>query len=218
MKLQIKQELPSLIVALLPFAYLIYSWNSLPKEIPTHWNVQGEIDGWGSKTDLVWIVLLSTVFVYALLLILPKIDPKKNLDKMGNKYHNLKLSMLLIMSAIAIMFVYSAGHQNVQMGTFLPLLMGFLFMVLGNYFKTIKPNYFVGIRTPWTLESETVWKDTHTLSGKIWFLGGLAIVAASLVFETPTTFKVLIAVTIVLAIIPILYSYLKFNKLKNNGN
>lgn len=218
MKFQIKQELLSVIVALLPLAYLIYSWNLIPNKIPTHWNVQGEIDGWGTKTDLVWIVLMITVFVYAILLILPKIDPKKNLEKMGNKYHSLKLSMLLIMSAIAIMFVYSAGHQNVQMGTFLLLLMGFLFMVLGNYFKTIKPNYFLGIRTPWTLESETVWKDTHTLSGKIWFLGGLAIVAASLVFETPTTFKVLISVTIVMAIIPILYSYLRFNKLKNNGN
>ena len=80
-----------------------------------------------------------------------------------------------------------------------------------------KPNYFIGIRTPWTLESEKVWTETHKLSGKMWFLGGIIVVIASLVLSNPSNFIMFLIVTGVITIIPIIYSYIIFNKEKKNG-
>jgi uncharacterized membrane protein len=92
--------------------------------------------------------------------------------------------------------------------------MGLLFMLLGNYMKTIKANYFIGIRTPWTLEHESVWNSTHKLAGKLWFVGGLAIVISSLLTGNKFNGIFFISVTILLAFIPIIYSFLEYRKLK----
>ena len=89
---------------------------------------------------------------------------------------------------------------------------GVLFVVLGNYFKTIKANYFIGIRTPWTLENESIWKETHKLGGKVWFVGGLLIIICSLVLANDVNFKVFMGITIIIALIPVVYSYLLYRK------
>lgn len=94
------------------------------------------------------------------------------------------------------------------------LIIGLLYLILGNYFKTIKANYFIGIRTPWTLENETVWKETHKLGGKLWFIGGLILILSSLLLEKQTNFTLFIIVTAIISIIPVVYSYLKFQNVK----
>jgi len=83
-------------------------------------------------------------------------------------------------------------------------------MVFGNYFQTIKPNYFIGIRTPWTLESPEVWKKTHRLGGQIWFVGGLVIAVCSMLIPSVYSMKIVIASFLILALIPVIYSYLYF--------
>jgi uncharacterized membrane protein len=90
-------------------------------------------------------------------------------------------------------------------------------MALGNYFKVIKQNYFLGIKTPWTLESEEVWKLTHILAGKLWILGGLLIVIFSLVIPEDINFYLFITITAIITIVPIVYSYLIFKKLKKSN-
>jgi hypothetical protein len=90
-------------------------------------------------------------------------------------------------------------------------------MVLGNYFKVIKQNYFLGIKTPWTLESEEVWKLTHILAGKLWIVGGLLIVIFSLVIPEDINFYLFITITSIITIVPIVYSYLIFKKLKKSN-
>jgi uncharacterized membrane protein len=90
-------------------------------------------------------------------------------------------------------------------------------MALGNYFKVIKQNYFLGIKTPWTLESEEVWKLTHILAGKLWIVGGLLIVIFSLVVPEDINFYLFITTTAIITIVPIVYSYLIFKKLKKSN-
>jgi len=90
-------------------------------------------------------------------------------------------------------------------------------MALGNYFKVIKQNYFLGIKTPWTLESEEVWKLTHILAGKLWIVGGLLIVISSLVIPENINFYFFISITAIISIVPIVYSYLIFMKLKKSN-
>ncbi|MEC8832569.1 MAG: SdpI family protein, partial [Bacteroidota bacterium] len=90
-----------------------------------------------------------------------------------------------------------------------------LFIIFGNYFKTIKANYFIGIRTPWTLENESVWKETHKLGGKIWFAGGLLIILSSLIFNEKINIIIYMSCIAIMVLVPVIYSYLLFKKLKD---
>ena len=156
----LKKELPYILIALIPFIYLAFIWSNLPETVPMHWNGKGEIDRYGSKNELWLMVLMLSGLGYFLFLIIPKIDPKGKLSKMGNKLDNIRLMMALFMSALSMFIIYSV-QQTESKPTFVFALIGLLFAGLGNYFKTIKPNYFIGIKTPWTLENEEVWKTVE---------------------------------------------------------
>ena len=215
--MNLKREIPLIIIVLIPFIYLAYIWNSLPETVPTHWNYKGEIDAWGKKSSLILIMFLLPVLTYVLFSIIPFIDPKKKIQAMGNKYHNLKFLMTLFMSALAIFILYSVKEQSITNPAFIILAIGLLYIILGNYMKTLKANYFIGIRTPWTLENETVWKTTHALAGKLWFTGGLAIIISSLTTNKNFNSIFFISITIIIAVIPLIYSFLEFNKIKANS-
>lgn len=208
-----KKEIPFIAVALLPFVYLAYIWNELPKEVPMHWNASGEIDRWGDKSELFMMLFMLTGISYFVFLIIPYIDPKQKLQNMGNKLNNLRLILGLFMSALAIYILYSVQQKTSNPVLIFPLI-GLLFAFLGNYFKTIKPNYFIGIRTPWTLENEDIWKNTHLLGGKLWFIGGL-LMAMTFVLPNKIQFYTFMGITAVISIVPIVYSYLEFKKTKN---
>lgn len=212
--MKLTKEIPLLIIVSIPFIYLSYIWNSLPETVPTHWNYNGEIDGWGKKSSLILTTFLLPVLTYLLFSLIPLIDPKKKIQVMGNKFYNLKFFMVLFMSALAIFIIYSVKEQSITNPAFITLAIGLLYMLLGNYMKTIKANYFIGIRTPWTLENETVWKTTHILAGKLWFAGGLAIIISSLISSEKFNSIFFISVTILIVLIPTIYSYLEFKKIE----
>ena len=103
---KLKKEIPFIAVALLPFVYLAYIWNELPKEVPMPWNASGEIDRWGDKSELFMMLFMLTGITYFVFLIIPYIDPKQKLQNMGNKLNNLRLILALFMSALAIYILY----------------------------------------------------------------------------------------------------------------
>jgi len=208
-----KKEIPFIAVALLPFVYLTYIWNELPKQVPMHWNASGEIDRWGDKNELLVMIFMLTGITYFVFLIIPYIDPKQKLQNMGNKLNNLRLILALFMSALAIYILYSVQQKTSNPVLIFPLV-GLLFAFLGNYFKTIKPNYFIGIKTPWTLENEEVWKKTHLMGGKLWFVGGL-LMALTFVLPNKIQIYTFLVIAAVITIVPIVYSYLEFKKIKN---
>ncbi|AWM15308.1 hypothetical protein DI487_08755 [Flavobacterium sediminis] len=212
----LRKELPFIIIALIPFVYLAYVWNQLPETVPLHWNAAGEIDRRGDKKELLVPIFLLSGIAYFIFLILPKIDPKGKLNKMGNKLNQLRFVISLFMSAISVFVIYSVQQNSHSKPTFIFAVIGLLLAVLGNYFKTIKPNYFIGIRTPWTLENEEVWKKTHLLGGKLWFAGGLLIFLLCLVLNSKYAFYVMMGITIIISVIPIVYSYLTFKKIKSS--
>jgi len=210
----LKKEVPIIGLVLLPFIYLAYLWNSLPEKVPIHWNYKGEIDDWGTKYSLIGIVFMLTVFTYVLMLVIPKIDPKKRIELMGGKYYQIKFVLVTFMSVLALFIIHSSKSQTLSSPSMVFVLIGLLFMTLGNYFKVIKQNYFLGIKTPWTLESEEVWKLTHILAGKLWTVGGLLMIIFSLVIPEEINFYFFIGITAIISIVPIVYSYLKFKELK----
>jgi uncharacterized membrane protein len=152
---KIKKEIPFIALALMPFLYLAYIWNNLPEKVPMHWNAAGEIDRFGDKKELVLMLIMLIGINYFIFLIIPAIDPKRKLQNMGNKLKSLRLVLTVFMSVLAIFILYST-QQKSSNPELIFVIVGLLFAFLGNYFKTIKPNYFIGIKTPWTLENEDV--------------------------------------------------------------
>lgn len=208
--MNLKRELPLIAIVLLPFIYLAYIWNQLPEKVPMHWNINGEIDRYGEKIELIIIPILLPLLIYIIFLVVPKIDPKNKLNKMGNKLQSIKFLSTTFISILALFIIYTAKNESFTNPNYIVLLIGILYIIFGNYFKTIKANYFIGIRTPWTLESETVWKKTHKFGGKLWFAGGIIIVITSLILEKETNFTIFLIITGIITIIPIAYSYLIF--------
>lgn len=211
-----KKELPLIGIVLLPFIYLAYIWNQLPDKVPMHWNIKGEIDRYGEKIELIIIPILLPLLVYFIFIVVPKIDPKNKLNKMGNKLQTIKFLATTFMSILAMFIIYTAKNQSFSNPNYIVLLIGVLYLIFGNYFKTIKANYFIGIRTPWTLESETVWKKTHKLGGKLWFPGGIIVVITSLILEKESNFTIFLIITGIITITPIVYSYITFKNEKNS--
>jgi uncharacterized membrane protein len=192
-------------------------WKGLPEKVPTHWNYKGEIDDWGTKYSLIGLVFLLPVLTYFLMLVIPKIDPKKRIELMGGKYYQIKFVLVAFMSVLALFIIHSSKSKTLSSPSMVFVLIGLLFMALGNYFKVIKQNYFLGIKTPWTLESEEVWKLTHILAGKLWIVGGLLMIIFSLVIPENINFYFFISIIVIISIVPIVYSYLKFKELKKSN-
>ena len=210
--MNLKKELPLIGIVLLPFLYLAYVWNQLPAQVPLHYNIKGEVDRYGDKSELILIPIMTSLLIYVIFLAVPHIDPKKQIQKMGKKYDTLKWVITTFMSVLALFIIYIAKNESIANPNYILLLCGVLFILLGNYFKTIKANYFIGIRTPWTLENESVWKETHKLGGKIWFAGGLLVILSSLIFDERTNFIIFMTIIAVMVLVPVVYSYLLFKK------
>ena len=213
--MSLKKEIPLLIIVSLPFIYLAYIWDNLPNKVPLHFNLKGEIDRYGDKTELLLIPILLPLLTYVLFSIIPKIDPKEKIRNMGNKFSRIKTLLITFMSLLAIFMIYTTKNPTASNPNYITLFIGVLYLIFGNYFKTIKPNYFIGIRTPWTLESEIVWKETHQVAGKLWFITGIIITISSLLLNKQINFKIFIILTIIISVIPILYSFLKYKQHKS---
>ena len=208
MNAQFKKELPTILAFLAPFIYLMTIYNSLPAKVPMHWNGDFQIDGWGEKSSLIFLSLFLPGISYLLMEIVPAIDPKKKLDLMGGKLNQLKFGLVAMMSLLAIIIIYSAQKQSMENSALLFVPIGLLFMIFGNFFKTIHSNYFIGIKTPWTLDSEHVWKVTHILGGKIWLFGGLIIVISSFCLNNDYSKYVFFTTTTIIVLVPVIYSYI----------
>ncbi len=202
-----------MLLVAIPFIYLAMIWSSLPEKVPMHWNIRGEIDRWGNKSELILIPVLLPLLTYIMMRLIPVIDPKKNITKMGAKYDQLKFILIAFMSGLAVYIIYATKIQSIGNFSSFLIVSGFLIMIIGNYFKTIKPNYFIGIRTPWTLEHESVWKATHLLGGKLWFAGGLIIILLSLFLDNTKLLPFFFTILGIIILIPLIYSYIKARNL-----
>ena len=210
----IKKEIWLWIIMLLPMAYLAYVWSSLPEIVPTHFGMDGKPNDWSHKWVLIIVVLGMTLGLYALLTIIPIIDPKKQIEKMGNKYFTLKLFLQIFMGALCFFIIQFSLIGNASNSNYLFVLIGGLFAFLGNYMQTVKPNYFIGIRTPWTLENETVWRKTHQLGGKLFFIAGLLTIVLSFILHKHFD-EIFLTIILGAAIIPVIYSFILFKQEKN---
>jgi uncharacterized membrane protein len=208
------------IFGLTPLIYLISIWNDLPDQVPVHYNANFEVDRMGSKFEIlgVQIFLFALSVGLSLLLInIHKFDPKKRYADGHPLMQKITWASTVFMSAISFYMAYdtenySVEHKGMLSPKYIMALIALLFVVLGNFMNSIKPNYFVGIRTPWTLHDEDNWRKTHQLGSKLWFFGGLLMFVFVLIVPVSLMDLVIIGSTIPLAIIPIWYSYHLFRQ------
>ncbi len=212
MKFNLRKEIPLLLLSLLPIAFLAFVWNALPQQVPLQWGLNGAVNRYGDKIELL-IVGLLPLFLYVLFLLIPMIDPKRRLDSMGNKYYTIRLITALFIAVLFNYIIYSVKEESLNNPNYLFMIIGGFFVMLGNYFKTIKPNYFVGIRTPWTLENEDIWKTTHKFAGKLWVAGGLLIIVSCFIFNEQTALTSFLIITGIITVIPIAHSYIQYKNL-----
>ncbi|MBK8522634.1 MAG: SdpI family protein [Chitinophagaceae bacterium] len=200
----------------LPYVYLATIWNKLPEQVPTHFTIDGVANEWSSKTSLLFIPGALGIGIYFLMLLIPKIDPKKKIQQMGDKYYSLRFILTIFISLLATYLLYLSDTGSIKNPNMLLALIGMLFAILGNYFQTIRPNYFIGIRTPWTLKNEQVWKNTHRLGGWLWIMGGILIaILAFFISDNHIYSMVFGAIIFLLVIVPIVFSYTEFQKEKS---
>jgi uncharacterized membrane protein len=199
------------IVLMLVFSAAVYS--QLPDQIPSHWNFRGEIDGYQPR-------LMGVLFLPALVLLIwglreaaPRIDPKRA------AYAQFEGTWRLVLNVLTVFFgLLHVATLGVAMGWDINITqwvgagVGVLFMVIGNEMRRIQPNWFFGIRTPWTMSDPVVWRETHALGGRVFFVFGLALLIS--VFIQPEVFgAVTIGGVLVVTVGSFAYSYLRYRNL-----
>ena len=203
------------VILLAQIVALLTLWRELPERVPIHWNLQGQINGWGSKSSLLAMPLLSGA-ILALLHWVPRIDPKlRRTDggqgRMQNALQILRLALAALFGAIfAMQLTASLGHA-VPMSRLMPVTLLLFLAVIGNYLSNLRPNYFAGIRTPWTLESPETWRATHRLGGHILFFGSVILLLLQF-FLSKSLFAPLFVTSVILYVVwAIWYSWHHFH-------
>ncbi|MCW9706014.1 SdpI family protein [Fodinibius salsisoli] len=207
LKYALKYEWYNLLLLLLPFIVIPFIWDLLPAQLPTHWNWQGEIDGYSSRITGLLILPLINIGVYALLLYLPVIDPKKRITVNQKPIPVLRTLMVVLLTGIHGWVIFNGLGTEIQSQGWLYLVLAVFFLVMGNYLRTIKPNYFIGIRVPWALENAENWKETHRLGSYVWVAGGLSLILLFPFLPLQTYATLFTVVVIALALIPAVYSF-----------
>ncbi len=211
------KHLPVIFIALLPLVYLLIIWTQLPEEIPMHYGINGNVDRYGNKAELMIVMLLMTgvsIGTYALVTNIHKIDPKQAKKNPIDRFQKIASGVVLFMTIINLVIVINSGKPELKiMDKVLLPCIGLLFMFLGNYMYNIKPNYFVGIRVPWTLDNDEIWKKTHQLAAVLFFIGGLVMIIVALMSSFMIAIITVLALSIIVSIIPMFYAYSLFKKL-----
>ena len=168
--------LASSVVILLPILVGLLLWNKLPDQLTTHWGADGTPDGWSGKAFAVFALPLILLAAHWLCLLFTSKDP-------GNRGQSRKVFSLIlwIMPAVSLIsngVVYAAAFElEIRMEMVMMLMLGVMFIAIGNYLPKCKPNRTIGIRIKWTFESEANWAATHRMAGRLWVVGGLLFIA-----------------------------------------
>jgi len=201
-----------LFIAALAVAASIWAYPRLPPTMATHWNLHGTPDGFSSRVWALAIVPIMLVFMTIIFNVLPKVDPRgENYAKFLRSYWLIANAVIVFLLVAHALVIASGLGYSVKIDRLMPLGVGLLFVFLGNYLTRVEPNWFVGIRTPWTLSSDTVWRRTHRTGGLLMVIGGL-VLAVGAFMPRPVFLALFVATIVIVAVIPIVQSYVLWKR------
>jgi uncharacterized membrane protein len=208
MKTNWRIELPLLLLVAAMFVAALIVWPTAPPEIPVHWNAAGDVDRFGGKFEGLLGLPLLALGIYLLMRYLPRVDPARaNYARFGGAYTAIRAGVLLLMAGIYGMVISWVVKAPVDISRAVPFAVGALFVLFGSVLGQVKPNWFVGIRTPWTLSSTESWARTHRLGGWIFIALGV-LFAVTGVFKLGSFGFVVIGAAIGALVVLVIYSYL----------
>lgn len=208
-----KNFAPILMVIISIALWLIF-YPELPNQVPMQWGADGSVNWHASKLTALLVNNGMFVFIYLILYLVPKFDPKKkNYQQFSRSYNIIYHSILILFFTINIIVLFTSLGYSLKIEFFIPVIAGLSFIVLGNYMQTVKPNWFIGIRTPWTLENDQVWRKTHRLGSKLFIIAGVIMIIVPFLPDA-FAFPMIIIVSSIAALVPIVYSYILYRKLK----
>lgn len=201
---------PVAIVAMWAFALAVYG--RLPERVPVHWNLGGEVDGWGPRFPAAFLMPLVAMGTVALVAVLPWLDPRRrNFERFRDELRLITNVLVLFFAWLEAMSLGAALGWPIDVTAATLAGTGLLFVAVGNYLPRVRSNWWVGIRTPWTLDSDRVWRETHRVGGRCFVAGGLATVVAALL-PHPVRPWLAIAALGLASLVPIVYSYLAWRR------
>lgn len=207
-----KQIIASIIVILLPMIVGLCLWQHIPYQMPTHWNSAGEIDKYSSKEFAVFGLTVILLVAHLLIVVGTAMDPK------GKNVKGKMLSMIYwicpMISVVVYALMYAVGFGvEISVEVWIKVFVGIILAVMGNWLPKCQPNYTIGIRIPWTLNSEFNWKRTHRMAGPIWVVGGFITIISGFLGQVGT--MIFVVVIILLVVSPMIYSYVLYKKFEN---
>lgn len=188
------------------------AWPRVPERAPVHWNLAGEIDRYGGRAEVLLLMPAMMVFLWLLLRFLPRIDPRRaNFAKMEGTYEIVITLTLGVLLALHLALIAAALGHRVPMDRLAPALVGVMFVVLGNVLPRARPNWWFGVRTPWTMSNDRVWTRTHRVAGYTFIAAGIMLLVAA--FVSSVAIKgVVLAGGLVAGLVPIVYSYVAWRQ------
>ncbi len=208
-----KSELFMLIIIIACFVIGIYLYPKMPEQMASHWNAQGKVDGYMSRFWGVFLMPFVFVGLALLFIAIPRIDPlKNNIEKFRKYYDGFIILFFIFMLLVYFQTILWNLGIEISPNLAFPILMGFLFFYIGVLLENAKRNWFIGIRTPWTLSSDKVWNKTHKLGSKMFKTAGI-IALIGFLFQKYATYFILIPVLFA-AFYLIVYSYFEYQKEK----
>ncbi len=201
----------SILFIITAFAAAFYFYPQLPDPMPSHWNARGEVDGYMEKGVALFLIPAMTVFLFGLFLLIPKIDPlKKNIEKFRKYYDWFIFLIIAFLVYIYLMTIaWGLGYRFSMSAAVLPPVAAILYFA-GVLCENSKRNWFIGVRTPWTMSSDSVWEKTNRLAGKIFKV--LAAVFVVMLLLPEDLFVPLIILVVLSALYPVAYSYFEYQK------
>ncbi len=206
--------------ALVALAWLssAYLYPQLPEQIPTHWNIRGEIDGYGAKTWALFLMPGVMLGLFALFLALPWLSPRPfAVDTFRPTYEFIAMTAIALMAYIHLLLLWAAWSGPVDISRALMVGICLALALMGNVMGKVRRNFYVGIRTPWTLANDRVWIDTHRLGARLFVLAGLAGAVLAVLLPHVLAFFVPFAFIMAAALVPVIYSLVHYKRLERQG-
>ncbi len=214
-KINFKFMILSSLACLTPIIIGLFFYDRLPDPMPSHWGINGEVDGYMPKNIVIFGMPVFMALLNAFAITITQLDPKrrKNNDKLVNKIYWLVPLLTIFISCVT--YAVALGN-DLDVSTYVVGFVGVIFIVIGNYLPKVNQNYTIGIKVPWTLNNEEVWIKTHRMAGKIWFGCGIAVFISAFL---PGQFTaIILGLVLVLCVVyPIVYSYRIYSKIENNN-
>ncbi len=206
-----KSYLVIIATILISFGIGIYFYPQMPETMASHWNIKGEVDGYMSKFWGLFLMPIVSLIMFLLLILIPKIDPlKENIKRFRKHFGAFIVLIMAFLLYIYLLTIFWTLGFRFDMGQMMVPAISILFYYCGILVENTKRNWFIGIRTPWTLSNEKVWEKTHKIGGKLFKIAGLIAILG--IFFPNYSFYFILVPALLVAVYTIAYSYFEYQK------